>query len=204
MWGVHLFDEASQAAERRTFRTNRRRTDRRQQRICLLQELFAPAVLQKDANFFLRLKESALLPEDCQTRKGNLLFDDPEYQDTNYHKDYPTIHHLICELMEHPEPHDVRLVYIACAFLLGHRGHFLRDIEPENVKELLDFSALYKALPTWFEEYGISEAFPQDHNIMQNVLRSSNGVTIRERELKDALYSGKDPHLKAALLTLRR
>ena len=41
MWGVHLFDEAKQAAERRLFRTARRRLDRRQQRIKLLQDLFA-------------------------------------------------------------------------------------------------------------------------------------------------------------------
>ena len=33
MWGVHLFDEAKQSAERRLFRTARRRLDRRKQRI---------------------------------------------------------------------------------------------------------------------------------------------------------------------------
>uniref|UniRef100_UPI003AF73BAD hypothetical protein n=1 Tax=Ruminococcus sp. TaxID=41978 RepID=UPI003AF73BAD len=40
MWGVHLFDEAKQSAERRLFRTARRRLDRRKQRIILLQEFF--------------------------------------------------------------------------------------------------------------------------------------------------------------------
>ena len=62
MWGVHLFDEAQQSADRRMFRTARRRLDRRQQRIVLLQELFAAEILKKDEKFFLRLKESALLP----------------------------------------------------------------------------------------------------------------------------------------------
>ena len=40
-WGVTIFDAASQAAERRMYRVNRRRLDRRQQRVTLLQELFA-------------------------------------------------------------------------------------------------------------------------------------------------------------------
>ena len=41
MWGVHLFEEASQSQERRGYRTARRRLDRRQQRVKLAQELFA-------------------------------------------------------------------------------------------------------------------------------------------------------------------
>ena len=68
MWGVHLFDEAKQSAERRLFRTARRRLDRRKQRIILLKEFFVRAVCEKDENFFRRLKESALLPEDAEHR----------------------------------------------------------------------------------------------------------------------------------------
>ena len=71
-WGVHLFDEAQLNAERRTFRVARRRLDRRQQRIRLLQGLFAPAIAKVDANFFVRIKESALYPED--TTCGASLF----------------------------------------------------------------------------------------------------------------------------------
>lgn len=52
MWGVHLFDEAKQSAERRGFRTARRRLDRRKQRIALLREFFAPAIREKDETFF--------------------------------------------------------------------------------------------------------------------------------------------------------
>lgn len=76
MWGVHLFDEAQQSAERRGFRTARRRLDRRQQRIALLHDLFEAEILKKDEKFFLRLKESALLPEDSENRKHNIFFDD--------------------------------------------------------------------------------------------------------------------------------
>lgn len=76
MWGVNLFESANPAEQRRMFRTARRRYDRRQQRITLLQELLGEEILKKDKRFFLRLKESALLPEDCEIRKHNTFFDD--------------------------------------------------------------------------------------------------------------------------------
>ena len=41
MWGVTLFDPAQLAVERRNFRVARRRLDRRQQRVALIQDLFA-------------------------------------------------------------------------------------------------------------------------------------------------------------------
>ena len=41
MWGIRLFENGETAAERRLQRTARRRTDRRKQRIDLLQMLFA-------------------------------------------------------------------------------------------------------------------------------------------------------------------
>lgn len=190
MWGVHLFDEASQAADRRSFRTARRRLDRKQQRIQLLQELLAPAVLEKDPYFFLRLKESALLPEDFQHRTHDLYFPDDNYNDAAYHKEYPTIHHLICELIQNPKPHDVRLVYIACAWLLAHRGHFLHQIEPERTADLFDFSELYQAFLNWFDDDN-THPFPGDPSKIQSVLLGNNGVTARERALKDLLFGGK-------------
>ena len=193
MWGVHLFDEANQAAERRSFRTARRRLDRRKQRIQLLQELLGSAILEKDTGFFLRLKESALLPEDFQYRTHDLYFIGSDYNDAAFHKDYPTIHHLICELMNNPAPHDVRLVYIACAYLLAHRGHFLREIEPDKVEELLDFSELYNALRKWFGDYDAAFPFPDDSSELQNIMRSSHGVTFKEKELKARLFDGCIP-----------
>lgn len=37
MWGVRLFDDAMDASVRRGYRTNRRRLERRKQRLCLLE-----------------------------------------------------------------------------------------------------------------------------------------------------------------------
>ena len=60
MWGVHLFETAKLAEERRTHRAARRRLDRRQQRIQLLRELFSVEIGKVDRNFFRRIDSSFL------------------------------------------------------------------------------------------------------------------------------------------------
>ena len=56
------------------------------------------------------------------------------------------------ELMENDEPHDVRLVYLACAWLMTHRGHFLSNISMDNLAELKEFRTVYDNLMSFFEK----------------------------------------------------
>lgn len=58
--GVRLFKEGDTAAERRSFRTQRRRLNRRKWRLKLLEEIFDPYMAEVDEYFFARLKESNL------------------------------------------------------------------------------------------------------------------------------------------------
>ena len=88
MWGVTLFDEAQTAAERRTFRTARRRLDRKQQRVRLTMDLFAEEIGKEDACFFKRIKESYHYPETENDKVR--LFDSYDKQ-KEYVKKYPTI-----------------------------------------------------------------------------------------------------------------
>ena len=74
LWGIRLFDAANTAAERRTFRTSRRRIQRRRQRIRLLQELFAEEMVKLDPGFFQRLSDSAFWQEDKQEQQIYSLF----------------------------------------------------------------------------------------------------------------------------------
>lgn len=150
MWGVHLFEEAHLNEERRLFRSARRRLDRLQWRIRLLQELFAKEIAEVDEKFFIRIKESFLFPED--TTDGAMLFKDENFTDIDYHTDYPTIHHLIYELISNSSPHDIRLIYLACAWLVAHRGHFLNEIDKEKVDKILDFNSVYKDLTECFPD----------------------------------------------------
>lgn len=193
MWGVNLFESANPAEQRRMFRTARRRYDRRQQRITLLQELLGEEILKKDKRFFLRLKESALLPEDCEIRKHNTFFDDENYTDKDYFKEYPTIHHLICELINNPEPHDIRLVYLACAYILAHRGHFLLEVDKDNVSQVLDFKKSFDDFISWFDSRGIDRPFNCDNSELGEILKKKISSTSKENELKKLLYGGKVP-----------
>lgn len=188
-WGVTLFDAAGQASERRTHRVDRRRTDRRQQRVRLLQELFAAEIGKIDPRFYIRQTESALYPEDKQEPYS--LFNDAGYTDAQYHADYPTIHHLIDELMNSDEPHDVRLVYLACAWLVAHRGHFLSQISKDNVDAVTSFSTVYKE----FHDYLIDSqcAIPwREDNLdgIASALRMDTGVTKKMRALAEACFPG--------------
>ncbi len=184
MWGVHLFEEARLNDERRTFRTARRRLDRRQQRIRLLQELFAREIEKTDPHFFVRIKESALYPEDATY--GTSLFMDADYRDTDYHRQYPTIHHLIMDIIENKSPHDVRLVYLACAWLCAHRGHFLSEISKENMRELLDISLIYQELMDCFEEE--KPWYCDDVNAFGTVLKKKFTVSRKYKELSLLLF----------------
>lgn len=190
MWGVNLFDPASPAEKRRGFRTARRRLDRKQQRVTLLQDLFAKEILKIDPNFFLRLKESSLFPEDRTNKNVNTYFDDADFKDSDYFAMYPTIHHLINELSESNEPHDVRLVYLACAFIVAHRGHFLNGADENNIQEVLDFDSSYNEFIEWFrindiEDNPFSNKIKDDFSV---ILRKKIGITAKEKEIKSLLF----------------
>lgn len=192
VWGTTLFEAANLAEERRAVRTARRRLDRRQQRVALLEELFASEIAKVDENFFLRRRESALFAEDTHT--GVKLFADG-ITDKEYHKRHPTIHHLIVELMESREAHDVRLVYMACAWLVTHRGHFLFDAGDQ----VNDFGEMYHAL----DEYLKSECecdLPWEMHMcpgtLLEVMTAQLGVTRKQALFVERIYGGKKPSKK--------
>lgn len=191
VWGTHLFEAGQDAAERRGYRTARRRIDRRQQRVALVNELFAKEIAQIDPGFFVRRAQSALFVED--SRYGVALFSGEGITDREYHKRYPTIHHLILELMTSDAPHDVRLVYMACAWLVAHRGHFLFEIDAENTEELLDLDAVCNGLREYLEAEGSRMPWPDTvpaEEILR-ILQMDTGVTKKKEAFKTRIYGGK-------------
>ena len=138
MWGIRLFEQAETAAERRMKRTNRRRLQRRNQRIDLLQELFSEEMAKIDSTFFLRMNESRLHIEDKSLQVKYPLFTHDDYTDIDFYNEYPTMYHLRKELMESYEPHDIRLVYLALHHIIKYRGHFLIDGDLNSAKSFED------------------------------------------------------------------
>ena len=190
MWGVTLFDPAELAVKRRSFRAARRRLDRRQQRVSLTQELFALEIAKVDDGFFKRIKESYLYPE-TEDKKVR-IFDTWENQ-KEYVKRYPTIHHLICDLMDSREPHDVRLVYLACAWLVAHRGHFLSEVEKENVDRVTAFDSVYQKLVDFIKRDGYALPWSEEVDLaaVENAIKANLGITKKSKMLSDALFVGQ-------------
>ena len=127
MWGVRLFSEANTAADRRSHRTARRNLQRAKVRENLLKELFKEEIKKVDPNFLDRLEESKYYLEDKELKDKYMLFNDKEFTDKDYYDAYPTIFHLINDLMNNKDEHDVRLVFLACLNIFKHRGHFLNE-----------------------------------------------------------------------------
>lgn len=194
IWGVTLFDTAELCDGRRAFRTARRRLDRRQQRIELLQELFASEIAAVDKNFFCRIKASALRREDKNA--DDCFFNDEKFDNVSYHEKYPTIHHLIVDLMDSIKPHDARLVYLACAWLLAHRGHFLSEISEDNIEGISDFKPAYDEFINYLVESGCDYSWQKcsdtEINQIGTILGSrEKGVKEKYSELQ-SLLKGKD------------
>ncbi len=187
MWGSHVFEAAEQSSERRYFRTARRRLDRRQERVILTQNIFAKEIAKVDKNFYIRIKESGLYREDTSIDNQYFLFEDQNFTDIDYHKQYPTIHHLIQELMYNKDPKDVRLVYIAVAWFMAHRGHFLSEVDKNNIDEIRNFDIIYQQFMSLFEE----PLWTTDINEFKKILLLKKGVTAKEKEFLRLLNNGK-------------
>ncbi|MDO5043672.1 MAG: type II CRISPR RNA-guided endonuclease Cas9 [Coriobacteriia bacterium] len=185
-WGAHVFDEGESKAARRVFRTSKRRLARRKQRVALVQELFAREIANVDQKFFQRLQVSDLYRDEAGDRFP--LFNDPTYTDKHYHKQYPTIHHLIDDLMKDPSPHDVRLVYLACSWLVAHRGHFLSNIDKDNLSSVRDFNQVYQDFRNFFIDNGYLYPWDDaDLNEVGEVLKKKIALQDKFKELAKAL-----------------
>ena len=146
MWGSHLFDQATTAEDRRIQRNARKRLQRRNERIKLLQSIFAEEISKIDSTFFIRLNESALWMEDRSSSNNQpfSLFNDKGYTDEEYNKEYPTIYHLRKALIDGKAKQDPRLVYLALHHIIKNRGHFL--FPGDNLAAVNDISQVINAL----------------------------------------------------------
>ena len=168
-WGSRIFPNAQEASEARTHRGQRRRYDRRRQRLDLLQQLFLPEMAKVDSDFFIRLNQSRLLKEDRAEGHADYrwpLFNGSDFTEVDYYKKFPTIYHLRVHLMESDEKEDLRLIYLALHNIVKARGNFLHQENARlsarnaNMKDSIDrFSDAFEA---WCETFEIQAACDRD------------------------------------------
>lgn len=157
--GARLFREGNPAADRRMFRTTRRRLNRRKWRLKLLDEIFDPYITPVDSTFFARLKQSNLSPKDSRKAfKDSTLF--PDLTDKQYHLDYPTIYHLRHALMTQDKQFDIRMVYLALHHIVKYRGNFLNSTPVDSFKaSKVNFDDQFKKLNELYTAINPEESF---------------------------------------------
>ncbi|MGP1542842.1 MAG: type II CRISPR RNA-guided endonuclease Cas9 [Dialister pneumosintes] len=196
LWGVRRFEPAHTAADRRLHRTARRRTQRRKQRLALLQELFAKEICKVDPGFFMRLHESRLWQEDKSIDQPNTLFYDEEFDDKAYHKAYPTIYHLRHALMTEDKPFDIRLVYLAIHHIIKHRGHFLLS-GTVLLKDNSKFDKLYEEVINSVRKYLGEDLSCECTDDIQQILINKDLIqSEKAKKLLEIWKLKKNPQIK--------
>lgn len=128
MWGIYKFDEAESSQDRKNARSARKNIKKEKERIGLIRSYFHDEIEKADVNFFARLDNSTFHAEDKDkilSGDRNVLFNDENYKDADYNEQFPTIYHLRSFLAKHNELVDIRLVYLAVANIMKHRGKLL-------------------------------------------------------------------------------
>jgi len=193
-WGSRLFDEAKSAQDRRTKRNMRRRLVRRRVRIQLLRELMEPMIDDKD--FFVRLDDSFFLREDRKLKNKWNIFNDVDYNDSDFYAEYPTIYHLRNALIKNEnQKFDPRLIYLAVHHIMKYRGNFLfpnlsmdgDDGLEEKFQEILDA----------FKEDGFEYKFEQTNKeVLEILLDNDKNAT---QKIKELTYEDNKEFLKLIL-----
>jgi len=189
MWGVHLFDDAQNCDERRSFRTTRRTTRRRKWRITILQELFNEEISKVDIDFFKRLK----LQNEGLFTTG----------DKDYFEKYPTIHHLIKELMETKQKPDIRHVYLACSYYMKHRGHFYLNVSIDaNIEKVLGLEEVFNEFcETVTEHLGVSVKYKKIKEVETSLCK--NGINNKKTSLgRTITIENDDENIKSIITAL--
>ena len=209
-WGIRHFTEAHKAKDTRLKRGQRRRHERRRQRIQALQGLFLKDMASVDPDFFVRLRQSRLLKEDKDDAIRDdhwPIFNGSDFAEPDYHEKFPTIYHLRKHLMESEVPEDLRLVYLALHHIVKYRGNFLYEDQGGTLSASnADATAAAEELAQAFSDY-LDDCVDTDSSLNPNLEKMARalgapGLSNKKRveELAQALSpSGKDiaPRCKA-------
>lgn len=202
MWGIREFEPAETAAKRRSHRIDRRRRQREKARIGLLREYFADAIMQVDKDFFIRLDNSKYFMEDKDPKlhSVNGIFDDSNYKDEDYYRDYPTIFHLrkaLLDIDNSKKVFDVRLVYLAVLNMFKHRGHFLLSTTDGGMSAV-QIEEMYQSVIEGFNrDYGYAlecQPFEQVLSIISDREIGRKRKYEKMVELFDVAKSNKKAH----------
>lgn len=200
-WGAFLFEKASTAKDRRLKRGQRRRYERRRERISLLQELLSGAVYKEDPNFYIKLSESSYrMGEGCYFRDNRYNLFDGDYTDRDFYNDKNslTIYHLRNHLMTCDTKEDIRKIYLAIHHIIKYRGNFLYQDKKIEVGAVLDeqLKALFELL---LNDYEIDLRYTDKLDKLKGILKDKKIFKSDKKKQILALFADsyeKDEEIK--------
>ncbi|WP_334352689.1 type II CRISPR RNA-guided endonuclease Cas9 [Companilactobacillus sp. HBUAS56257] len=194
LWGTRLFTAANTAADRRVFRSTRRRYRRRKNRINWLNEIFSEELAKVDPSFLLRLQNSWVSKNDStRTRDQYNLFIDKNYTDVNYHHEFPTIYHLRKRLIEDTSKADIRLVYLALHNILKYRGNFTYEHQKFDVSNMdKGLTKLLENFNSQLMSFGLQFPADTDFEEISELLLAKSNPTSKIRNIIPLLGTDKD------------
>lgn len=212
LWGVRMFKESESAANRRSYRTNRRRLTRRKERIKLLRNEFNAEINKIDPTFFERLDESFYKLEDRQNVKCNNLFSN-SYTDSEFYKKFPTIFHLRKYLMETKEKVDIRFIYLALHHIIKYRGNFLYNGDSFSISNKETIKNFFVSLNDVLSEYANKmeeyadyfEMINYDSNLIDefsNIMLNKLNKLEKKKQLLELFKVGKKTLINECIIPL--
>ncbi|MCC6102421.1 MAG: type II CRISPR RNA-guided endonuclease Cas9 [Olegusella sp.] len=161
-WGSRVFPSGKPAAQTRLARGQRRRYERRRWRLNLLQDMFREEMAGIDDEFFIRLNQSRLHPEDRMDGHADYrwpFFNATDFTERDYYAKFPTIYHLRAWLMQTNDQADLRLIYLAFHNIVKTRGNFLhqdnRKLSASNADMTSSIETLCLTLTDWCDAHDI-------------------------------------------------
>lgn len=194
-WGVRMFDDSKPAKDRRGYRSSRRRLARRNERVKLVREIFAPEIYKIDPTFYERLDDSFYKIEDKRNQNVHNLFTDG-YPDKEFFNQYPTIYHLRDALMKEHKKFDIRMIFLAINQIITHRGNFLtpgdefKKSDSSIIKN--EINKINEILSELDNEYAEDEAYDsnqfmkinlEDISKIDKILLNDEGVRAQKEAL---------------------
>lgn len=205
LWGYHGFESAETAAKRRSFRSERRRLNRRKERINLLRDLMKEEIDKIDPSFFYRLDNSFLHNEDREMPFSYTIFNDKNYTDKDYYKNYPTIYHLRKELIHNQSKADIRLIYLALHHMIKYRGNFLNNSDSFKPMDPEDGNNLFYELIENLKSSGIDSINYNAkifNELKKFVTKEKYNTTQLKEKYNSLLNPSKSVYLKNVIIPL--
>lgn len=201
LWGARIFDPSESAKERRLFRGQRRRYQRRKERIKLLREIFSDEINSIDTNFFTRMNESYFLADDSTIPSKNLFESNKDSLDDNsrvlsnreYYEKYPTIWHLRNHLINSEEKEDIRFIYLALHHIIKYRGNFLREGNINAESNLEDIKKSFETINELIAEqrgFSLNNMDPDDNE--SDYTDFYQTVTVDDKLIHDIISISSD------------